>query len=96
MQYCPKCGQQMEQGYFARASGLSYIKPEQFKKFAFRDVDLVKAGFRKFLPSKAEFYISYLCNRCNWYSVDFSKSFSRKEVNTLCTSNSQYRKDDVL
>jgi hypothetical protein len=88
IQYCPKCGQQMEQGYFVRASGLSYVTLEKLRKFVFRDIDLVKAGFRKFLPSKAEFYTSYLCSDCKWYSVDFSKSFSWREVNDLVVSRS--------
>lgn len=80
---CPKCNQEMEQGFCHRASGLYYIRPEKLKQFAFKDEDLIKAGFRKILPSKAEYYMAYLCEACGFFCVDFSKSLGRKEANEM-------------
>jgi hypothetical protein len=48
--------------------------------FAFIDEDLAQAGWRKFLPSKAEYFRSFLCRSCKLYVVDYSKSLSRPEA----------------
>src|SRR5690348_12332154 len=34
---CPKCGEPMEQGFAAKAAGLSFIEPQKFSKYASMD-----------------------------------------------------------
>ncbi len=52
---CPLCEQNMEKGFFAHGTGLSWITPEKMSHFAFMDKDLVEAGLKIILPSKAEY-----------------------------------------
>lgn len=84
---CPQCDQAMEQGFSHRAAGLSYIRPEKFQHFIFKDEDLAQAGFRKILPAVAEYYRAYLCAQCQFYLVDFSKVLSQKEVKQLISKD---------
>jgi len=83
MNLCPKCGETMEQGFCHRASGLGYIRPEKFQRCGFVDEDLVKAGFRRLLPSKAEYYVAFLCEECSFFAVDFERSLNRREADGL-------------
>jgi predicted nucleic-acid-binding Zn-ribbon protein len=82
---CPKCGQQTERGFCHRASGIWYIRPEKLRRFTFKDEDLAKAGWRRILPSKAEYFRAYLCENCKYFAVDFSARLDQKQARTLAT-----------
>lgn len=77
---CPRCGAPTERGFCHRANGLSFVTPDSLDKFLSIDEDVAKAGFRKFLPSKAEYYRSYLCRACNLYVVDYGTSLGSSEA----------------
>jgi hypothetical protein len=84
---CPKCGEKMERGLsLSKALGLSYISPEKLRHFSFLDEDLIRAGWRKILPSKALYCRSYLCRKCKYYAVDYSQFYDRKQANELAKS----------
>lgn len=78
--HCPRCDNVLEDGFAGHAVGLSFISHDKFQKFSFVDEDISNAGWKKFLPSAAEFFDSYLCRSCDLYLVDFSKTLSRPEV----------------
>ena len=77
---CPRCGKTMEAGFAHKTAGLSFVAPDKLDHFIFIDEDLAQAGWRKFLPSKAEYFRSFLCRSCKLYVVDYSRSFSRQEA----------------
>jgi hypothetical protein len=83
---CPRCSARTEQGFCHRANGLSFVAPAKLAKFVSVDEDLVKAGFRRLLPSKAEYYRSYLCRACNLYIVDFDVSLGSVAAKELAAS----------
>ena len=78
--HCPRCDNVLEDGFAGHAVGLSFISHDKFQNFAFVDEDISNAGWKKFLPSVAEFFDSYLCRSCELYLVDFSKTLSRSQV----------------
>jgi hypothetical protein len=44
------------------------------------------------LPSKAEYYLSYLCRSCQLYLIDYSATFNHaqaKELARLMTDNGE-------
>ena len=86
MSVCPKCGKKMEQGFYLRTSGLWYVRPEKLRRFVFKCEDLVKSGFRKILPSRAEYYLAFLCEECKFFAVDFSKSLNTAEAKKLAAA----------
>ncbi len=83
---CPMCGQKMEQGFSARNHGLSWISAEKMKQFVFVDKDLNEAGFKQYLPAKAEYDLSYRCPNCKIYIVDYSRAVSTAEAKKLAES----------
>lgn len=83
---CPICGQNIERGFSVRNQGLSWITAEKMKQFAFWDKDLNEAGLKQYLPSKAEYDLSYHCSNCKIYIVDYSKAVSRAEAKELAES----------
>ena len=83
---CPKCGAGLDAGFCSRSSGLSFVAPQKLDHGAFLDEDLTGAGLRKLLPSKAEFYRSYVCRTCELYVVDFSQFLDREQASELATS----------
>lgn len=84
---CPRCQEPTEKGFCHRANGLSFVSAEKLNSFVSIDEDLAKAGLlRKFLPSKAEYYCSFLCRKCNLYIVDYGTSFSSVEAKLLANS----------
>lgn len=83
LSHCPSCGQKMEQGFSVRNTGLSWVAAEKMKQFAFMDKDLNETGFKKLLPAKAEYDLSYHCPDCKIYIVDYSKAVSRAQANEL-------------
>ena len=78
--HCPRCNNVLEDGFAGKACGLSFVSHDKFQNFAFVDEDISNAGWKKFLPSVAEFFDSYLCRSCELYLVDFSKTLSRSQV----------------
>ena len=80
---CPRCQEPTEKGFCHRAKGLSFVSVEKLKSFVSIDEDLAKAGLRKLLPSKAEYYSSFLCRKCNLYFVDYGTSLSSAEAKAI-------------
>jgi len=94
-QTCPRCRQQLQAGFTARAAGLSFITPEKFERFAFLDEDLSSAGLRKLIPWKAEYFRSYLCRSCELYLVDFGTVLDRTQAEIVAKSLALDRNDDA-
>src|SRR5260370_24784761 len=86
LETCPRCAAPTEQGFCHREIGFSFVAPGKLAKFVSIDEDLAKAGLRKFLPSKAEYYRSYLCRACSLYVVDYSASLNSAEAKDLAAS----------
>jgi hypothetical protein len=80
-QNCPRCRESLEAGFAAKAPGLSFVAPDKLEHFVFVDEDVAKAGFRKFLPSPAAYFRSYLCRSCELYIIDYSVSLDRAQAN---------------
>lgn len=77
---CPNCMGQMEVGFWSLAAPASFVAPEKFDRFLFRDEDVFQVGLKKLLPSRAEFFQSYLCRTCKIYIIDYSHTFNRVEA----------------
>jgi hypothetical protein len=80
LETCPRCGAALEAGFAGKAIGLSFVTPDKFERFAFLDEDLAKSGLRKLLPSKAEYFRSYLCRSCELYLIDFGTTLDRSQA----------------
>lgn len=80
---CPRCGATMEHGFSASAVGLSWISADSLRQFAFVDKDLNEAGWKKYLPSKAEYTMSHRCIECGIVTVDYGTRLSSKEAKAL-------------
>ena len=76
---CPKCVREMQLGFTLRAYGLWYIPAKQVGNVVIKEKDLVKAGWRRFFPSKAEFYRAHLCEACKVFAVEYSESLTQQE-----------------
>jgi hypothetical protein len=83
---CPHCGNPLENGFAARAAGLSFVSPDKLERYAFLDEDVSQAGLKKILPSKAEYYRSCLCRSCKLYLVDYGKVYSRSQAEQVARS----------
>lgn len=83
LQSCPRCAQTLLQGFAHRAAGLSFVDTEKLDRLVSIDEDLSGAGLRKFLPSRAEYFRSYLCRSCQLYLVDYSTNYTRAEAREL-------------
>lgn len=68
---CPRCSGVLQPGFTHRATGLSFVAPEKLEQFVSLDEDLADSGMRKWLPSRAEYFRSYLCRNCELYLIDF-------------------------
>ncbi len=77
----------MALGFCSRASGLSYVTPDKFTNKAFIDKDLSEAGFRKFIPWKGEWHRAHICEACDIYTIEYSVSYSREEVEKLIATS---------
>ena len=86
LETCPRCQTKTEQGFCHRAIGLSFVAPAKLDKFVSIDEDLAQSGLRKLLPSKAEYYRSYLCRTCSLYLIDYGTSLNSAEAKELATS----------
>ena len=83
---CPRCSTVLQAGFAGKMIGLSFVAPEKFERFAFLDEDLAKSGLRKLLPSKAEYFRSYLCRSCELYLIDFGTTLDRRQAEQLARS----------
>ena len=83
---CPRCGAALEAGFMAKAAGLSWVSPNKFESVVFLDEDISQAGLKKFLPSKAEYFRSYLCQACKLYLVDYSEAISYAQAKDAAAS----------
>lgn len=83
---CSRCGNPLQQGFAARASGLSFIDPGKFGLLVFQDEDVSGAGLKKILPSKAEYFRSAICRSCKLYLVDYGQVCSRKQAEDAARS----------
>lgn len=86
LETCPRCGSALQAGFAAKALGLSFVAPEKLEHFAFLDEDLAKSGVRKLLPSKAEYFRSYLCRSCELYLIDFGTTLDRGQAEQFAQS----------
>lgn len=77
---CPRCGSGMEAGFASRATPLSFVAFGEVDRVVFKDEDLVKAGWRMLLPSRARYFRSYLCRACKLYVIDYAKTYTRREA----------------
>jgi hypothetical protein len=90
LEVCPGCGAALAAGFAARANGLSFVSADKFEQFAFIDEDLSDSGLlRKLLPSKAEYYRSFVCRSCKLYLIDFSAVLDRAQAE--CVAESEVR-----
>jgi len=78
---CPCCGGPLERGFAHKVAGLSFVRPEKFRGFAFLDEDLQGAGLANILPSRARYCPSFLCRACRVYIVAYGTTLSRKSAN---------------
>ena len=83
---CPRCGAALQAGFAHRTIGLSFVGPEKLEQFVSLDEDLAQAGLRKLLPSRAEYFRSYLCRGCELYVIDFSMVFGHAQAKELARS----------
>ena len=83
---CPRCGEALQAGFAHRAIGLSFVAPEKLEQFVSLDEDLAQSGLRKLLPSRAEYFRSYLCRGCELYLIDFSTIFGHAQAKELARS----------
>jgi|HubBroStandDraft_1064217.scaffolds.fasta_scaffold902731_1 hypothetical protein len=92
-QKCPRCGNSLKAGFAHKALGLSFVAPEKLRSFAFVDEELARAGWRRFLPSRAAYFRSYLCRCCELYIVDYSETLNRAQAKqaaeTIISAKSQ-------
>ena len=83
---CPRCSATLEAGFAGKNAGLSFVALDKFERFAFIDEDLAKSGLRKLLPSKAEYFRSYLCRKCELYLIDFGTTLDRRQAEQVAQS----------
>lgn len=81
--HCPRCGEALQAGFAHRAVGLSFVAPEKLEQAVSLDEDLAQAGLRKLLPSRAEYFRSYLCRGCELYLIDFGTVFGHAQAQEL-------------
>ena len=66
----------MNPGYSAATSGISWIDKKKFSSHSFLDEDLSGAGFKKYFPTKAEYFYAYRCEQCECVLIDYSRKYS--------------------
>ena len=77
---CPKCSTPMDIAFCNRNSGLSYTKLVSFKKKIFKDEDLFESGFRQFIPWKARWHKSHICESCAVYVIEYDHVFEHADI----------------
>jgi len=91
---CPACRKKMTKG-FTITQGLTWIPPEMTEQFIFVGIPLFKligiplykvSRWKSYLPVKAAYYLSYVCQSCEVNIIDYSRTYSRREINELAKS----------
>ena len=77
---CPQCGNEMVSGFSVANSPLSWVDRQQFRPLAFFDRDLSNSGWERYFPSKAEYFTSERCVRCQVIVIDHSTRMDRAAV----------------
>ncbi|MDB4671714.1 PF20097 family protein [Pirellulaceae bacterium] len=78
---CQKCGFEMESGYSAANSSLSWIEKDKFQSFCFVDEDLAKLGWKSLLPATpARYFSADHCSKCKTVVIDYSNTMDRVTV----------------
>lgn len=86
LETCPRCGTALQPGFAHKAIGLSFVAPEKLERFISIDEDLAGSGLRKLLPSKAEYFRSWLCKSCELYLIDYSTTIDHAQAKLLAHS----------
>lgn len=86
LQNCPRCGAALERGFAHKTLGLSFVAPDKLEQFFSLDEDLAHSGLRKLLPSKAEYFRSYLCRTCELYLIDYGTTLDQAQARRLAHS----------
>lgn len=82
---CPKCKDEMVSGYSCASAPLSWINPEKFRSFIFKDEDLARAGLKALFPWKGYYFKSFNCPGCKIILVDYSQKYDRKTIKSRQT-----------
>jgi hypothetical protein len=95
---CPVCGGIMEFCFTNRASSLCYVSAAAVRRWAHYDQDVLNKGRGRFgkaidglrliLPSKAKYLLSYRCENCKLYTVDYGRVFSSDEAKAMSSMSS--------
>lgn len=93
---CPVCGGIMEDCFASRVSPLSYENAAAVQRCVHRSHDLANRGVGHFrrvidglrflLPTKAEYFLSYRCQKCMLYIVDYGRVLGSAEAKTIARS----------
>lgn len=86
---CPRCGDSLEAGFAHRAIGLSFVASEKLNQFISLDEDLAGSGLRKLLPSRAEYFRSYLCRARELYLIDYSAILNHSQAKAQVIEQSE-------
>lgn len=80
---CPGCGEVMTRG-FSSLLALSWIPPRTTERFAFVGEMLHGVAlWQRVLPHRASYLLSYVCASCEINTIDYSRRYSRAEINDL-------------
>lgn len=77
----------MVKGYSCANSSLSWIDAEKFHSFAFRDKDLAESGLKNLFPWKGEYFEAFNCFDCKIVTIDYSKKYDRKTIESSLSSD---------
>jgi hypothetical protein len=81
---CPRCGERLEAGFAHKVSGLSFVTPDRLNRFISVGEDLARlAWWKKVVPSRAEYFRSYLCRSCELYLIDYSTTIGHAQAKEL-------------
>lgn len=81
---CPRCGRMMTKAFANASANIPYEKPESILKFIHASGSVQHLPYWKgILPHAAEFFLSYLCEDCRIYMIDFSSTLSSSEAKKL-------------
>jgi hypothetical protein len=87
MNACPRCGNQLEAGFAHKAVGLSFVASHKLNRWISVDEDLAHSGVKKILPSRAEYFPSYLCRSCELYLIDCGTTIGHAQAKELTKGN---------
>lgn len=80
---CPRCGGRLEAGFAHKAVGLSFVSSDKLNALISVDEDLARSGVKKLLPSRPEYFRSYLCRSCQLYLIDYGTTIGHAQAKEL-------------